>query len=222
MELRFIEVFESWQREGPSQGRRAMFYRVTGCNLRCAWCDTKYAWFGSEEVEYRDPEKGIKLVVITGGEPLWSENKEKVIKLLTRLNEWAKGQRYGIEVEIETNGTQEKFPEDVFVVFPNISKLRYIVSPKKEGGLDSSWLFPANEKEEVVFKVVVGDEEDERWLGSLVNMFDKVGIGRDRVWVMPRGTSVKELLSNGKRVVRVAKEYMLNVSLRLHIFFSVK
>lgn len=222
MELRFIEVFESWQGEGPSQGRRAMFYRVAGCNLKCKWCDTKYTWFGEEEIEYRDPERGMKLVVITGGEPLWGENREKVIKLLTKLNEWAVSQGYDIEVEIETNGTQVKFPEEVFVMFSNISKLRYIVSPKKEGGLDSSWLSPVEGREEVVFKVVVGDEEDEEWLRSLIDVFDKVGVSRDRVWVMSRGTSVKELLSNGKRVIKVAEEYMLNVSLRLHIFFSVK
>src|SRR6202521_4204169 len=75
------EIFKSIQGEGTRAGLPCIFVRLTGCNLRCTWCDTAYAFHGGtkhsiEEVLEKvqalagDGERRVELVEITGGEPL--------------------------------------------------------------------------------------------------------------------------------------------------------
>lgn len=69
------EIFKSIQGESSFVGLPCVFIRLTGCNLRCHWCDTAYAFYGgnrmtNDEVLGRVRELGCKLVEITGGEPL--------------------------------------------------------------------------------------------------------------------------------------------------------
>jgi len=69
------EIFKSIQGESSYVGLPCTFIRLTGCNLRCHWCDTAYAFYGgqrmsNEEVLARVRELGCKLIEITGGEPL--------------------------------------------------------------------------------------------------------------------------------------------------------
>ncbi|HOI14089.1 MAG TPA: radical SAM protein [Methanoculleus sp.] len=98
------EIFRSLQGEGKSQGRPCTFIRLAGCNLRCAWCDTAYAWEGGEvmsvtEVLDRVWLQNGKHICITGGEPLLQ--REEVLKLLEKFS------LHGYTVEIETNGTRD-------------------------------------------------------------------------------------------------------------------
>ncbi len=221
MELKFLEVFESWQGEGASQGIRAMFYRMAGCNLRCPWCDTKYSWGGNEEVDYRDPEFGIKLVVITGGEPLWDNNRVKTEQLIHRINEWAKSRNDMITIEIETNGTRPKLDIDLKKL-NNISIIRYVVSPKQEGDFYPTWCYNPSSKENIIFKLVVGSKQDIEWVGYFIEMTDNAKIARDKIWIMPLGQSLKELVKNSSFAKEVAKEYGLNLSFRSQILLGVK
>lgn len=75
--MRITEIFHSIQGESTYAGRPCVFVRTTGCNLRCTWCDTEYAFFGGEEMTLDEilaaVERvggGCRLVELTGGEPL--------------------------------------------------------------------------------------------------------------------------------------------------------
>jgi 7-carboxy-7-deazaguanine synthase len=81
------EIFKSIQGESTFAGLPCVFVRLTGCNLRCHWCDTAYAFHGGkqmtpEEVHGRVLELGGKLVEFTGGEPLL---QEEILPLTDRL-----------------------------------------------------------------------------------------------------------------------------------------
>nr|MDP2479830.1 radical SAM protein [Candidatus Palauibacterales bacterium] len=75
--MRITEIFLSIQGESSYAGRPCVFVRTTGCNLRCAWCDTAYAFHGGEDLsvdrvvaEVERLGGGCRLVELTGGEPL--------------------------------------------------------------------------------------------------------------------------------------------------------
>ena len=99
--LRVIETFASIQGESTHAGRRCFFIRLAGCNLRCNYCDTAYAWDGGEEFSI---EKLVTLAVnskcdiveVTGGEPLMQKDTPLLLQAL--LDE-------GFTVLLETNGS---------------------------------------------------------------------------------------------------------------------
>jgi 7-carboxy-7-deazaguanine synthase len=102
------EIFKSIQGESTYAGLPCVFVRLTGCNLRCHWCDTAYAFYGGtkmtpDQVLERVHELGGKLVEFTGGEPLLQENE--VVPLAGRLLD------EGYRVLIETSG--ERFVGDL-------------------------------------------------------------------------------------------------------------
>src|SRR5205814_8003612 len=73
--LRITEIFHSIQGESSHAGLPCAFVRLTGCNLRCAWCDTPQAFYGGKRMQRADVrdraiELGTKLIEVTGGEPL--------------------------------------------------------------------------------------------------------------------------------------------------------
>jgi len=101
--LRIAEIFSSLQGEGVWAGTPSVFVRVSGCNMRCTWCDTPYASWSPEgesvEVEaiLRDvAEKGIEHVVLTGGEPMLFE---PIVDLAAGLK------LAGHTITVETAGT---------------------------------------------------------------------------------------------------------------------
>lgn len=100
MELRITEIFHSLQGEARSVGLPTVFVRLTGCPLRCHYCDTAYAFSGGElmslaRIVERVNEFGCTRVCVTGGEPL---AQPECLALLDRLCE------QGFEVSLETSG----------------------------------------------------------------------------------------------------------------------
>src|SRR5215468_1550261 len=76
--MRITEIFHSIQGESSHVGKPCVFVRLTGCSLRCVWCDTKYSYAGGREMTGDDVLNEVakyptKLVEITGGEPLEQE-----------------------------------------------------------------------------------------------------------------------------------------------------
>jgi 7-carboxy-7-deazaguanine synthase len=100
--LRVNEIFKSIQGESTYAGIPCIFVRLTGCNLRCSYCDTAYAYdeglvISLSEIIERVKRYECRNVCITGGEPLLQENINKMINLLKKNH---------FNVYIETNGSQ--------------------------------------------------------------------------------------------------------------------
>jgi len=98
--LRVTEIFQSIQGESTHAGRPCTFVRLTGCPMRCTWCDSEYTFTGGESVSIEEVMKQVRafecnLVEITGGEPLAQREAFDLIKRLC-------GEGY--EVLIETGG----------------------------------------------------------------------------------------------------------------------
>ncbi len=104
--MQITEIYKSLQGESTYAGLPCVFVRLTGCNLRCSWCDTEYSFYGGkkmspeqvfEEVEKLSPNGG--LVEITGGEPMLQERE--LVPLMQRLVD------SGYKVLLETSGERE-------------------------------------------------------------------------------------------------------------------
>lgn len=100
MNLRITEIFLSLQGESRSVGLPTVFVRLTGCPLRCRYCDTAYAFHGGESLSLsaimeQVADYGVRHVTVTGGEPL---AQKACLSLLTQLCD------AGYEVSLETGG----------------------------------------------------------------------------------------------------------------------
>ncbi|MDO9577728.1 MAG: radical SAM protein [Candidatus Cloacimonadales bacterium] len=154
--LKLSEIFFSIQGESSYAGLPCIFIRLSGCNLRCNYCDTKYSYETSFEKSVKEiilethKYKPIKLVEITGGEPLL---QDEVYLLFEKLN------LEGYKILLETNGSisLKKVPEYVIK----------IVDVKTPGsGFENSFLlenlqFIDSEKDELKF--VISDRNDYEW-----------------------------------------------------------
>ncbi len=101
--MRVTEIFHSIQGESTFAGRPCVFVRLTGCPLRCTWCDTEYAFYGGSDVSLeaivdRVRSYGCPLVEVTGGEPL---AQSECLTLVARLCD------EGLTVLLETSGALE-------------------------------------------------------------------------------------------------------------------
>ena len=106
--LRVTEIFHSIQGESSYAGQPCVFVRLTGCPLRCTWCDTDYAFYGGtecsiDEVLAKVHTYGCRLVEVTGGEPLVQPES---FPLMTRLC------NAGYTVLLETSGAIDIAPVD--------------------------------------------------------------------------------------------------------------
>jgi 7-carboxy-7-deazaguanine synthase len=99
--MKINEIFYSIQGEGKWSGLPNIFIRTTGCNLRCLFCDTKYAYDDGKEMKIDEIIKDIskypcKYVCVTGGEPLFQNDVPKLLDSLLKRNYW---------ICLETNGS---------------------------------------------------------------------------------------------------------------------
>jgi 7-carboxy-7-deazaguanine synthase len=106
--MRITEIFHSIQGESSYAGQPCVFVRLTGCPLRCIWCDTDYAFYGGhecaiDEVLAKVHTYGCRLVEVTGGEPLVQPES---LLLMTRLCD------AGYAVLLETSGAVDITPVD--------------------------------------------------------------------------------------------------------------
>jgi 7-carboxy-7-deazaguanine synthase len=157
--LRITEIFHSIQGESTWAGMPCTFVRLTGCPLRCVWCDTAYAFHGGQKLTIDDviqriAELGTPLVEITGGEPLNQRNVFRLADRLLALN---------YTVLVETSGAIDVSPLD-----PRVHKIMDLKCPGsgEEGRNLWSNLDHLTERDEVKF--VIKDRDDYVWARTVI------------------------------------------------------
>lgn len=153
------EIFFSIQGEGTRTGMPCVFVRLTGCNLRCSYCDTAYAFheghsMSLEEILDRVRSYGCRLVEITGGEPLL---QAAVRELMDRLVE------EGTQVLLETSGER-----DIGNINPRVVTIMDVKCPSSgESGRNRRENLALLRRHDEL-KFVIGNREDYEWATDLV------------------------------------------------------
>jgi 7-carboxy-7-deazaguanine synthase len=156
------EIFKSIQGESSYAGLPCSFVRTTGCNLRCVWCDTEYAFYGGTEMSIpqilsKIEPHGCELVEITGGEPLVQEEVPRLAQELLNRNH---------KVLLETSGSL-----DIGVLPAEVIKIMDIKCPDS-GMMDRmDWknLERLSPKDEIKF--VINGRKDYDWAVQILNRF---------------------------------------------------
>lgn len=149
--LQVIEIFASLQGESSYAGRPCVFIRLSGCNLRCNYCDTSYAfeggeWLSVEQILSEVKKHNIPLVEVTGGEPLCQNESIQLMQALVDS---------GYQVLLETNGSLSiaEVPAGVVRI------IDYKLKGSGEGGSFNEANFQLlREGDEIKF--VISDRED--------------------------------------------------------------
>ena len=154
MSLLVKELFRTLQGEGRFAGYPCTLVRLSGCNLRCTWCDTAYAYTGGRAYRLaRLLEKisrlGADLVLVTGGEPL---NQRETPALLQGLLD------RGSRVVLETNGSI-----DLGAVPAGVVKVADLKGPSSGESRRNRWQNLKHLTREDEVKFVLADERDYRW-----------------------------------------------------------
>ncbi len=152
--LRITEIFHSVQGESTWAGLPCTFIRLTGCPLRCTWCDTEYAFHGGTKMTFEqilETARGYpaKLVEVTGGEPLAHPGAFPLVEMLLED---------GYTVLVETSGAFNVAPLD-----PRAHKIMDLKCPGSGESARNLWtnLDHLTERDEVKF--VVKDRTDYEW-----------------------------------------------------------
>lgn len=148
------EIFASIQGESTFAGLPCVFIRTSGCNLRCSYCDSTYAYEGGEAMEMdcileTVASFGIKLVEVTGGEPLHQENVPLLIGALLDK---------GYKVLLETNGSY-----DISAVDTRAVKILDIKCPGSGMSGKTNWDCLKHLRQGDQIKFVISDREDYLW-----------------------------------------------------------
>ena len=157
--LKITEIFLSLQGEARDAGWPTVFVRLTGCPLRCQYCDTAYAfhggeWRGIDSIVDEVVAHGVRHVCVTGGEPL---AQKRCLALLSRLCD------AGLDVSLETSGAI-----DIAAVDPRVSRVLDIKTPGSGEADRNLWenlpLLTARDQ----VKFVVCSRGDYDWATALV------------------------------------------------------
>ena len=221
--IRISEIFHSVQGEGRFTGTPSVFIRTSGCNLRCWFCDTRYASWEPEGDSW-DVAAIVKAatkwptphVVITGGEPMIFDELNEICDELHKLNR---------HITIETAGTvHRELACDLWSISPKLSNSTPI------GYASDEWVKQHDQRRsrpdivrslmsqsDYQLKFVVGSildaEEVLEYLGQLADW------DRDRVMLMPRGTTVTDLKLQSTWLTAWCRDHDLRLCDRSHIYW---
>jgi 7-carboxy-7-deazaguanine synthase len=214
------EIFYSIQGEGELTGVPSVFVRTSGCNLRCSWCDTKYASWTPEGVEMSVREILTEVdrfpaqhVVLTGGEPMIAKGIRDLAGQLKQLPK---------HITIETAATiaPEGIPCDLASLSPKLSNS----TPDSNGWRERheerrlqpdvvrAWIENYNYQ----LKFVVSSARDLTEIGELISAIG-CEIRPAKVLLMPEGTDVQTIQSRSEMLVDVCKQFGYRYCNRLHL-----
>jgi 7-carboxy-7-deazaguanine synthase len=218
------EIFHSIQGEGELTGVPSVFVRTSGCNLRCRWCDTKYASWEPEgdEMSVAEIVENVRAfpaahAVLTGGEPMVAKG---IHELALRLRELGK------HITIETAGTVS--PAGIACDLASLSpKLSH--STPRAGEIADGWrerhdalrLQPAVLREGIErypfqLKFVIEPESD---LSEMESLLAQIGtpVPAHKIQVMPQGIDLAAIRGRGESLVELCKRRGYRFCNRLHI-----
>ncbi|PTD96012.1 7-carboxy-7-deazaguanine synthase QueE [Pseudothauera lacus] len=152
--LRLSEIFASIQGESTRVGLPTVFVRLTGCPLRCVWCDTEYAFQGGETRSIDDIVNavatfGLRHVCVTGGEPLAQKDCPALLRALCDA---------GHAVSLETSGAL-----DIGAVDARVSRIMDLKAPGSGEAARNRWENLALLRRGDEIKIVLAGEDDYRW-----------------------------------------------------------
>jgi 7-carboxy-7-deazaguanine synthase len=161
--MKINDIFKSIQGESTASGLPCAFVRLSGCNLRCSYCDTTSAYEEGEDLTVEDILTEVQalvcpLVEITGGEPLL---QQEVSTLITKLLE------KNYSVLLETNGSR-----DIGQVDPRVIRIMDIKCPDSgmSGRMDWENIARLRENDEVKF--VLSSRNDYLWAKAIISQYD--------------------------------------------------
>ena len=214
--MKIAEIFYSIQGEGSLLGVPSVFVRTSGCNLRCAWCDTPYTSWNPEGEELSVGEilelvaaHPARHVVVTGGEPM-------IAPEIAALTEQLRAR--GLHITIETAGT----------VFAAVACDLMSISPKLAHSTPEGRLGMQHERlrfqPEILqrlmagypyqLKFVVTHSDD---LNEIGRMLERISADRAKVILMPEGIAPKILHERSVWLAEIAKSQGFRFSPRLHV-----
>ena len=162
MSLRITEIFFSIQGETSKIGLPTVFIRLTGCPLRCQYCDTSYAFYGGEVMLFEDiihqvTKFNCKDVCVTGGEPLAQANSKKLLKDLADLD---------FQVSLETGGSisLKEVDERVKIIMD-------IKTPDSGEATKNRWENLELLKQTDELKIVICSREDYQWSKEIIKQY---------------------------------------------------
>ena len=198
--LRINEIFYSIQGESSRIGMPTVFVRLTGCPMRCTYCDTAYAFHDGQQKEIEEIIQEIKkfdtnYVTVTGGEPLAQKN---CIDLMNQLCE------LGYQVSIETGGAL-----DIKDVHSKVKIILDVKTPKSNEDKNNFWPNLANTRSNDEIKFVIQDYEDFSWSMDII---EKYQLNQSQILFSP----VYNVLASEQLAEWILK-HQLNVRLQLQL-----